>query len=87
MIVAYLYIFKLIINIKDKIGKIHKWTNKIHVAHETVLKAAKRSFEHEEIIEGDIKLDKESAAELVEFYKRNPQYLSLDPNNTEASVS
>jgi hypothetical protein len=39
------------------------------------------------MIDGDIKLDEESAAELVDFYKRNPQYLSLDSNATSTSVS
>ncbi|XP_048770531.1 myelin transcription factor 1-like protein [Ostrea edulis] len=48
--------------------------------------ASKRSFEDKDMIDGDIKLDEESAAELVDFYKRNPQYLSLDSNVTSASV-
>ncbi|XP_061169370.1 zinc metalloproteinase dpy-31-like [Saccostrea echinata] len=50
------------------------------------LKTSKRSMEDMDMIDGDVKLDKESAAELVEFYKRNPQYLRLNNNGSESSV-
>ncbi|XP_048769782.2 zinc metalloproteinase nas-36-like [Ostrea edulis] len=56
-------------------------------ANPKLAESTKRSFEDEDMIEGDIKLDKESAAELVEFYKRNPQYLNLDSNVTDRSLT
>ncbi|XP_048769783.2 zinc metalloproteinase nas-36-like [Ostrea edulis] len=59
----------------------------IKKANPELTESTKRSFEDEDMIEGDIKLDKESAAELVEFYKRNPQYLNLDSNVTDRSFT
>ncbi|XP_062574155.1 uncharacterized protein LOC134235993 [Saccostrea cucullata] len=51
------------------------------------LKASKRSFGETDMIDGDIKLDKDSAADLVQFYKRNPGYLRLDSNETDTPAS
>ncbi|XP_062613170.1 zinc metalloproteinase dpy-31-like [Saccostrea cucullata] len=50
------------------------------------LKTSKRSMEDIDMIDGDVKLDKESAAELVDFYKRNPQFLRLNNNGSEVSA-
>ncbi|XP_062613169.1 zinc metalloproteinase dpy-31-like [Saccostrea cucullata] len=47
------------------------------------MKTSKRSMEDMDMLDGDVKLDKESAAELVEFYKRNPQFLRLNNNGSE----
>lgn len=46
----------------------------------------KRTLEDTDLIDGDIKLDEESAAELVRFYEENPQYLSLNLNGTRGMV-
>ena len=46
----------------------------------------KRTLEDTDMIDGDIKLDEESAAELVRFYEENPQYLNIEYNGTDHSL-
>lgn len=45
----------------------------------------KRTSDVSDMIDGDIKLDEESAAELVRLYEENPQYLNLEYNGTDHS--
>ncbi|XP_022291140.2 zinc metalloproteinase nas-27-like [Crassostrea virginica] len=54
----------------------------IYRANPELQEMLKRTLEDTDMIDGDIKLDEESAAELVRFYEENPQYLSLNLNGT-----
>nr|XP_022292802.1 zinc metalloproteinase nas-36-like [Crassostrea virginica] len=54
-------------------------------ANPKMQKILKRTSDVSDMIDGDIKLDEESAAELVRLYEENPQYLNLEYNGTDHS--
>ncbi|XP_062592889.1 zinc metalloproteinase dpy-31-like [Saccostrea cucullata] len=75
---------KNFLNLKANIALINKCLKIVFNKVTHLKKRIKRSFKGTDMIDGDIKLDKDSAANLVAFYKRNPQYLRLD--NTKADT-